>query len=100
MSSIGGMKETLYISHGSPTLSIDDSLPARHFLKSFTHKVSLSERPTSILIVSAHWETDSPAVNLISGPNDTIYDFYGFPKPMYQVCLQFTTLCLYLVQLC
>lgn len=85
MGSIGGMKETLYISHGSPTLSIDDSLPARHFLKSFTQKVSLSQRPSSILVISAHWETDSPCVNLISGPNDTIYDFYGFPTPMYQI---------------
>lgn len=79
------MKETLFISHGSPTLSIDDSLPARHFLKSFTQKVSLSQRPTSILVISAHWETDTPAVNVISGANDTIYDFYGFPKPMYQI---------------
>ena len=86
MGSTGGvMKETLFISHGSPTLSIDDSLPARHFLKSFTQKVSLSQRPTSILVISAHWETDTPAVNVISGANDTIYDFYGFPKPMYQV---------------
>nr|CAB3479014.1 unnamed protein product [Digitaria exilis] len=27
--------DTFFISHGSPTLSIDDSMPARHFLKSW-----------------------------------------------------------------
>ncbi|KAL6507537.1 hypothetical protein OROGR_023732 [Orobanche gracilis] len=88
MGSIGGgrvgLNQTFYISHGSPTLSIDDALPARHFLKSFQQKV-FSHRPSSILIISGHWETHIPTVNVISGANDTIYDFYGFPKSMYQI---------------
>ncbi|KAL0436467.1 UNVERIFIED_CONTAM: 4,5-DOPA dioxygenase extradiol [Sesamum radiatum] len=79
-----GIKETFYISHGSPTLSIDDSLPARHFLKSFREKV-LSEKPKAILIISGHWETTEPAVNAVSGPSETIYDFYGFPDVMYKL---------------
>ena len=33
-------------------------------------------------VVSGHWETATPAVNIIRGSNDTIHDFYGFPKPM------------------
>ncbi|GAA0142763.1 hypothetical protein LIER_03588 [Lithospermum erythrorhizon] len=33
------INQTFYISHGSPTLSIDDSLPARPFLLSFKDKV-------------------------------------------------------------
>ncbi|GER43688.1 5-DOPA dioxygenase extradiol-like protein [Striga asiatica] len=80
----GGLKETFYISHGSPTLAIDDSLPAWHFLKSFRQRV-LAQKPTSILMVSAHWETAEPTVNAVNGPSDTIYDFYNFPKPMYQL---------------
>ncbi|RZC73414.1 hypothetical protein C5167_048895 [Papaver somniferum] len=75
--------DTFFISHGSPTLSIDDSLPARHFLKSFQEKI-FPERPKSILIISGHWETAEPTVNIVK-VNDTIYDFYGFPKPMYQL---------------
>lgn len=78
------IKDTFYISHGSPTLSIDDSLPARHFLKSFKEKV-FPETPTAILVISGHWDTAVPAVNVISTRNDTIYDFYGFDKSMYQV---------------
>ncbi|KAL0331607.1 UNVERIFIED_CONTAM: 4,5-DOPA dioxygenase extradiol [Sesamum angustifolium] len=81
---MGGLKETFFISHGSPTLSIDDSLPARHFLKAFQKRV-FPEKPNSILVVSAHWETTEPTVNAVHGPSDTIYDFYGFPKPMYQL---------------
>ncbi|CAA3029372.1 extradiol ring-cleavage dioxygenase [Olea europaea subsp. europaea] len=81
---MGALKETFYISHGSPTLSIDDSLPARPFLLSFRQKV-YPEKPNCILVISAHWETSEPAVNVINGPNETIHDFYGFPKPMYQL---------------
>ncbi|KAI3469176.1 hypothetical protein Pfo_025839 [Paulownia fortunei] len=81
---MAGLKETFFISHGSPTLSIDDSLPARHFLKSFQRRV-FPEKPNTILVISAHWETTEPTVNAINGPSDTIYDFYGFPKPMYQI---------------
>lgn len=77
-------QQTFYISHGSPALSIDDSLPARPFLQSFKDKV-LSQKPKSILIISAHWETDEPAVNCIQGTNDLIYDFYGFPQRMYKI---------------
>ncbi|GMG99873.1 hypothetical protein Nepgr_001713 [Nepenthes gracilis] len=80
---MNAIKETFYISHGSPTLSIDESLPARKFLQSWGEKI-FTQRPTSILVISGHWETDEPAVNAVHFC-DTIYDFYGFPKPMYQL---------------
>ncbi|XP_015056740.1 extradiol ring-cleavage dioxygenase-like [Solanum pennellii] len=79
------VKETFFISHGSPTLSIDESLPARNFLKSFKQKFLMNQKPNSILVISAHWETSEPTVNSIRGRNDTIHDFYGFPKSMYQL---------------
>lgn len=69
-------------------LSIDDSLPARHFLKCFREKV-FAQKPNSILVISGHWETSEPTVNCITdGLNDTIYDFYGFPQQMYQLKYQ------------
>ncbi|TVU36301.1 hypothetical protein EJB05_18231 [Eragrostis curvula] len=78
--------DTFYLSHGAPTLSIDDSIPARHFFKSWLPaRVAGDQTPRAILVVSGHWETATPAVNVIRGTNDTIYDFYGFPKPMYQL---------------
>ncbi|KAF0918908.1 hypothetical protein E2562_027347 [Oryza meyeriana var. granulata] len=78
--------DTFFLSHGSPTLTIDETLPARHFFKSWLPAaVAGAEPPRAILIVSGHWETATPTVNVIRGNNDTIYDFYGFPKPMYQL---------------
>ncbi|KAK9673248.1 hypothetical protein RND81_12G155600 [Saponaria officinalis] len=75
---------TFYISHGSPMLSIDESLPARHFLKGWK-QYDFAEIPKSILIISGHWDTDEPSVTAVNGPSDTIYDFYGFPDPMYKL---------------
>ena len=78
--------DTFFLSHGSPTLSIDEAIPARHFFKSWLPaRVAGDRPPRAILVVSGHWETETPAVNVIRGTNDTIHDFYGFPKPMYQV---------------
>lgn len=77
------INETFYVSHGSPMLSVDDSLPARHFLKSWQHKVS-DKKPKAILIISGHWETNQPTVTAVD-LCDTIYDFYGFPAPLYKL---------------
>ncbi|GAB4835490.1 hypothetical protein Ancab_000399 [Ancistrocladus abbreviatus] len=75
--------ETFYISHGSPTLAIDDSLLARHFLEHWREKI-FSKKPNSILVISGHWETDETTVNSVQRC-DTIYDFNGFPKTLYEL---------------
>ncbi|KAG5396953.1 hypothetical protein IGI04_018767 [Brassica rapa subsp. trilocularis] len=77
------VNQTFFLSHGSPTLSIDDSLEARQFFKSWTNKV-LPQKPKSILVISAHWDTKVPTVNTVLR-NSTIHDFYGFPDPMYKL---------------
>lgn len=53
--------------------------PARHFLEGLG---ALIPRPRAILVASAHWETETPAV---SAPvrNTTIHDFQGFPPALY-----------------
>ncbi|XP_027359126.1 extradiol ring-cleavage dioxygenase-like isoform X2 [Abrus precatorius] len=73
------LKETFYISHGSPTLAIDDSVPAWKFLSSW--KELFPPRPSSILIISGHWDTHVPTVNVVD-QNHIIEDFYGFPQAM------------------
>ncbi|XLS90960.1 hypothetical protein HN51_066971 [Arachis hypogaea] len=82
------LKETFYISHGSPMLAIDDSIEIRKVLKSW--KNIYPQTPSAILIISAHWDTRVPSVNIIE-KNDTIHDFYGFPKPLYQALIELNT---------
>ena len=72
---------TVFVSHGSPMLYLEQDLPARAFLASLG---SVVPKPKAILAVSAHWNTERPAVSLTAQP-ETIHDFYGFPEPLYQL---------------
>ncbi len=65
--------EPLFVSHGAPDLALKETA-AHHFLKSFGAD---SPRPRAILTVSAHFETDTPALVTDPAPG-MIYDFGGF----------------------
>jgi 4,5-DOPA dioxygenase extradiol len=71
---------SIFISHGAPTLPIDPSMPSAEF------EVLASElpRPTSILVLSAHWGTAQPVASVATQP-ETIPDFYGFPRELYEL---------------
>ncbi len=68
----------IFVSHCSPTLWFDD-VPARDFLMELGKSLP---RPKAILVVSAHWETNIPAVNSVA-VNETIHDFGGFPQILF-----------------
>ncbi|XP_074311659.1 4,5-DOPA dioxygenase extradiol-like [Silene latifolia] len=78
------INNTFFISHGSPSISVDDSITARKFLKGWKEHV-LEETPKAILVVSGHWETPQPTLCAVDGLFDTTHDFYGYPPPMYKL---------------
>lgn len=73
---------SLFVSHGAPTLILERDNPAHRFLKTLADAVP--ERPTAIVVPSAHWTTGAPRVGASPQP-PVIHDFYGFPQALYEM---------------
>ena len=71
---------TLFLSHGSPLLAIEDSA-ARRFLTALGSRLP---RPKAIVVLSAHHDADRVEVTSSAEP-PTIYDFGGFPRELYEL---------------
>lgn len=69
----------LYLSHGAPPLA-DDATWTRQ-LADWSADLPT---PTSILVVSAHWE-EAPATIGATTTQPLVYDFWGFPDRYYNV---------------
>jgi len=70
----------IFVSHGAPTLALETG-PTRGFLAQLGAGLG---RPKAILVMSAHWETEQPALSATPQP-ETIHDFRGFPEELYQM---------------
>ena len=70
----------LYIGHGAPML-LDDQLWTLQ-LKEVARKI---ERPSAILIVSAHWESAPITLSNPEANTPLVYDFSGFDRKFYEM---------------
>jgi 4,5-DOPA dioxygenase extradiol len=74
------MVPSLFISHGSPYLAVQTNEYTR-FLNDLGRRII----PEAIAIFSAHWESETLSITYSDDILDTVYDYYGFPKEMYEV---------------
>lgn len=74
------MMPVLFIGHGSPM----NALEQNEYTQGWRDIAAGIGKPSAILCVSAHWYTNSTGVCTLENPRQ-IYDFYGFPKPLYSL---------------
>ncbi len=74
---------TLYLSHGSPMMVLEDS-QARTFLSGLGERIG---KPRAVIAVSAHWLTQIPTLGFAARP-EKINDIYGFPSELYQMAYE------------
>lgn len=70
----------IYLSHGAPPLADDERWTGE--LAAWSTDLP---RPTSILVVSAHWEQAPISVSSTVANTPLLYDFWGFPQKYYDV---------------
>lgn len=71
----------VFVGHGTPLNAIEDN-EFTNYWKSISKKFN---KPKAILSISAHWVTNNGSFIQKEKEPRQIYDFYGFPKRLYDV---------------
>jgi 4,5-DOPA dioxygenase extradiol len=82
---MGTSPSVLFVAHGSPMFAIEPGA-AGAALQSLAMEL---DRPRAVLVISPHWETERPTVGtaeaVVSNRLQTIHDFGGFDRRLYEI---------------
>jgi 4,5-DOPA dioxygenase extradiol len=70
-----------FVGHGAPTIGLEKEGPAVEAWREWGDSI---RRPKAVLVVSAHWLQKPPHLGPLN-PVSLTYDFYGFPRELYEV---------------
>ena len=74
------MIQPLFLAHGSPMMALENN----EYTK-FLGTLGNSINPKAIVVFTAHWDTEILTISSSNSIYETLYDFYGFPKELYQI---------------
>ena len=74
------MIQTLFLGHGSPMMALENN----EYTK-FLGTLGNSINPKAIVVFTAHWDTEILTISSSDSVYNTMYDFYGFPKELYEI---------------
>ncbi|MDK8461943.1 class III extradiol ring-cleavage dioxygenase [Marinobacter sp. SS13-12] len=76
--------DALFISHGGGPMPLLGDPGHREMVDRLTELAGKLQKPSAILVISAHWEEAVPTIT--SGTNPSlIYDYDGFPSEAYKI---------------